>query len=1289
MAEPRAEDSITAAAFVTSSALNAGLFVVIVAAFALLRNRLTFIYFSRWLRIKEHPPTPERSKWKLRDPTVLAELTPSPPAGLCALLSFVFSLPDSHILASVGLDAYVYLRFIKLLTWYFTLITGLFGLAIILPINATSGFPEARASDFDVLSIGNIPQGSARLWAHSVSVWVFTVGMFALVMDSYKHYLPLRYAWLAVPQPSRFSCLLVDLPPTIRTDEDLYHLVNGLFPGQVHTVCMVTRARELDKSVKTRDDVVRRLYRCQLAVSQRERERQGGAGRLQEVKDTLRRLEGKLSQLDEQLWCYRHYGARDVSHAAQTRAALECDEMHATVQGSNRAGEVAHARTRVTGVYKPMNAGFVTFNNLAAAAMAPQVVLSSRNLGMRELALRRAPEPRDVLWKNIGMSRNERRVRLRIAGVLAFALILVYLPLTTAVSTLTSLDTIAQAAPWLADYANTNTLAKAALEGWVPSILLSLILLAIPPLMKLLANYGGSRSRSEASLTVFKYTFAWNVFVSFLVFSVSGTLWASVDAIVQSPLSTATILATSLPKLAAFFAQFILFQGLVATPLSHLRLGPMFLYAFCYCKQKKRWPARTLMDVVELREWASGDFGHDHRLSHMLVVFVIANAYSSINPIISPCAVLYLLIDSWTARFAFLYGSNKQFETGGAMFPVVVNRLLAGMVIYQLTMIGLLGLKEAPGPSAAVFPLPFVTFAFYKWLEDGYHRDSNFLPLDAARNPELLLGISNSPHLRKAVNPQHSVRLLAWMANLFGRKQLTSEHLTRGYERRAAALGATGGRRASLGTGDEDRHIHMAASAGRTRTQESGASDTRLLQNALQSDSASRKGAATTERGEDDFPQGGLGGRATHARLGMSPGAPTGEVEGGYAEEEGQGNVPVPFKRGTAHSLGEAVFVATNDQRDLPVSITRGSGGRGLDEEGEGGGMGTHFDGGIIVALARLGRVRRQALHLCAERARQAVRARAERRAGEAVAEAFREALSGELEEGAEEQQRGIQPQQQDVSASAAAQRAVTASYHAPSTRNVALARLASLARTVERAPREVAGGEQSGLRGVAGFSDRLEARHAQRAASAEPTAVSRLPSAQGASLDVAVETGTHTQDSVAGRLAQPAEGAGSGQSDEYVQVSLGSLGGSGSGLRVQGVDAGFRPGVQHLGRGGALGGGARAVEEEGPDHKGESMIGESSSEGGMDLPGAAVSRGGRLNRGNGPWARHGQQHEDVRRPRRVLTALGEAGEGARVAPQPGPVDETHKWAYLAQRSVFLRPCYRAKFDLPYRPTEG
>jgi len=91
-------------------------------------------------------------------------------------LYYTISYPDSKLLASSGIDALLYIKFLKFCLLLLVSLSFL-SCTILLPINYFAKTNEDQAtslSTFDSLSIASLPQGSKIYWVHLLSVFCFS-----------------------------------------------------------------------------------------------------------------------------------------------------------------------------------------------------------------------------------------------------------------------------------------------------------------------------------------------------------------------------------------------------------------------------------------------------------------------------------------------------------------------------------------------------------------------------------------------------------------------------------------------------------------------------------------------------------------------------------------------------------------------------------------------------------------------------------------------------------------------------------------------------------------------------------------------------------------------------------------------------------------------------------------------------------------------------------------------------------------------------------------------------------
>jgi hypothetical protein len=104
-----------------------------------------------------------------------SERTPPSSTGLIAWLRDMYKLPDEYVLLHHSMDAYLLLRFLKIVT-VICFVGCLITWPVLFPLNATGG---NGMEQLDILSFSNISdQNYAYLFGHALIAWIF-VGMFA------------------------------------------------------------------------------------------------------------------------------------------------------------------------------------------------------------------------------------------------------------------------------------------------------------------------------------------------------------------------------------------------------------------------------------------------------------------------------------------------------------------------------------------------------------------------------------------------------------------------------------------------------------------------------------------------------------------------------------------------------------------------------------------------------------------------------------------------------------------------------------------------------------------------------------------------------------------------------------------------------------------------------------------------------------------------------------------------------------------------------------------------------
>lgn len=208
------------------------------------------------------------------------------PSSIWTLWTTVHSVPWHNVLECAGLDAYMFLRYIRL-CGRVTSVSAFWGMIILGTVYGTAGGGE---TGWYRMSMKNIPpieddngeitdadddaakpinhqydaENGLRLWVTVTFMYMLTFYVIYLLSEEYKHFVELRMVYLAKGDPDitpqhHYSLRIEDIPPKLKSEKSLFRYFEKLFPGKVHSVSVVLNIPEMDKVMGRRERVRRRL----------------------------------------------------------------------------------------------------------------------------------------------------------------------------------------------------------------------------------------------------------------------------------------------------------------------------------------------------------------------------------------------------------------------------------------------------------------------------------------------------------------------------------------------------------------------------------------------------------------------------------------------------------------------------------------------------------------------------------------------------------------------------------------------------------------------------------------------------------------------------------------------------------------------------------------------------------------------------------------------------------------------------------------------------------------------
>ncbi|KAK3432736.1 hypothetical protein EUGRSUZ_D00261 [Eucalyptus grandis] len=575
------------------------------------------------------------------------------------------SSTEQDVVAVSGVDTAVYFVFLSTVLGILVL-SGIVLLPILLPVAVTDKTPIASSdttsngtfSDLDKLSMGNVAEKSSRLWVFLIATYWVSIVAYYLLWKAYKHVLALRAAALILPEvrAEHFAVLVRDIPPApegqiMKEQVDSYF--KSIYPDAFYRSMIVTNNKEVNKIYKELEGYKKKLVRAEKIYGESKT-----TGKPEGVRPTNKT--GFLGLIGEKVDSIEYYSEK----ISELTPKLEAEQI-ATLRDKQQAAALVFFTNRVTA---------------ASAAQSLHATMPDKWIVMD------APEPRQIIWTNLAIKFFQRQIRQYVIYIIVALTIFFYMIPITFVSAFTTLENLKKYLPFLKSIVDIATI-RTLLEAYLPQIVLLVFLALLPKLLLFLSKLEGIPSQSHieraASGKYFYFT-SLNVFIGV---TVGGTLFATFKKIEKDPNSLLTILAASLPDNATFFLTFVALRSFIGYGLELSRIVPLIIFHL-----KRKYLCKTEAEVKEA--WYPGDQGYATRVPGDLLIVTITLCYSVIAPLIIPFGVVYFGLGWLILRNQALKVYVPSYESYGRMWPHIHLRILASLVLYQLTMLAYFGTKK-------------------------------------------------------------------------------------------------------------------------------------------------------------------------------------------------------------------------------------------------------------------------------------------------------------------------------------------------------------------------------------------------------------------------------------------------------------------------------------------------------------------------------------------------------------------------------------------------------------------
>ncbi|KAG7367316.1 protein of unknown function DUF221-domain containing protein [Nitzschia inconspicua] len=381
---------------------------------------------------------------------------------------------------------------------------------------------------------------------------------------------------------------------------------------------------------------------------------------------------------------------------------------------------------RIGGEGAPRPAGFVTFKDHYTTQAALQMLQHPSSTSM---LVEEAPAPYEIFWRNVGLPDKARRTGGLLSLVATVTLCLFWSFPVAFISSLTEVTSLKSKLPRLSEMIEKSPALEMILALMAPLLLLGVNELILPVILKWFAQWEGHISSPRLEASLFRKLAAFQIIQTFFISTISGSLTSELANMIDNPERIVQFLANSLPAQSSYFIQLVLASTFLFHGLELLRVVPLG-YALV-----RRFVGPNLTAKERQRKWNfiysledPPPFWHAETFSQIVLFYVVFFVYSTISPITSVFLLGCFIILESGYRYLFIHDFPTSPDSGGRIWAGFVAMIFTGILIGQLTLIGLLLLNEAFYSVPALVPLVIITVLFIIFVHPARMHVAQYLP---------------------------------------------------------------------------------------------------------------------------------------------------------------------------------------------------------------------------------------------------------------------------------------------------------------------------------------------------------------------------------------------------------------------------------------------------------------------------------------------------------------------------------------------------------------------------------
>ncbi|KAI8354118.1 hypothetical protein EDC96DRAFT_554294 [Choanephora cucurbitarum] len=612
------------------------------------------------------------------------------------------------------------------------LLYSLVAIPILFPINTIN---QGSLSGLNYLTMGNVTD-DVRTWAHCLLACILSGLVWYYTFRETRIYINLRRKYLISPDYANSvaarTVFVPSIPANINNIKDLEKIFNR-FPGGVRRIWLNRKMDDLPDLVQERQQsalgleaaitkAILATYKYRMKAEKKNRVMEEGLTDSDIPQDV--RPQHRDSSLPIPLPCFgQKVDSIEFYHQ-------KIKELNKTIEKKQNEG------IRL----EQANSAFIEFNEQVAAHMAAQSLLHKSPMNMAPRYIQVAPS--DIIWQNTNIRSHERMIRRFLSFAATTAIIIFWAAPVVFVQAVANIETLSKAIPFLEGINNLGPTAVGIIQGILPAVALSILIALVPIIFTILSTQEGIPQRSFVELSLLHKFFFFQLIDVVLISTVSAgvmTMAEQLADLAQNPFGIINILSVNLPKASTFFITFVMLQATNQSGQTLLQLVP-FILSFILPLL-----STTPRDMYN-RKKTCPNINLGTLIPSQTVIFILGLEYGVIAPLILPFVCLFFVLQYFVYLYQFLYVYELSYETAGRAFPRAIRHVYIGLLISQLTLIGLFAIRSGARGQMALMIVCLILTSFALFYYDRAFKPLfKYLPVSIFESKEELKQNEDSP----------------------------------------------------------------------------------------------------------------------------------------------------------------------------------------------------------------------------------------------------------------------------------------------------------------------------------------------------------------------------------------------------------------------------------------------------------------------------------------------------------------------------------------------------------------